>query len=463
MENIPRLQNIGTLSSINEASKKVSILGVLGIEPSPEVEVTHIDDAIVQGRYFDDYQENEVLISIKAAELIDAKVGEELLLNSRSSTIKVTLVGLLDDTKFDQIKDIDTEFLIPQKLVFREGDSGTPVVVVESCDSSEVIVMDWQASKLFEVFLSRVDVQLIDPNLTLPIARQIALERDLWVWSSFEGQVHKTGLGEYMETKGHSIMIPWVIVILNVVIIMLNAIFDRRREISILSSVGLNPSHIGSLFMAEAAIIGIIGGGVGYLLGLGGYQVMSALSIVVEVRQKVSVLWSLASQGVAVAAVLVGAGIAIKNSVSITPSTLRRWTMERKVEDGSGSEEFQIPIRLNKDEVDPLLEFVKRKAQERIKILWPQHADWVEKLTKESEEKTQNTHIKTIDFNYAFGQHDFNIGRFPFRLIAEKKRGEESYTIKIVPKSRFGTDPKAISSTVTFIRMLVVDWSARTK
>jgi putative ABC transport system permease protein len=141
---------------------------------------------------------------------------------------------------------------------------------------------------------------------------------------------------------------------------MMNAIFERRKEIAILSSVGLNPTHIGTLFMAEAAIIGIVGGGVGYLLGIGGYQAMLALSITVEVRQKISAVWSLASVGVALAAVLVGAVIAIKNSVSITPSTLRRWTMEQKVEDNGELLQFNIPIRLRENEVDPLLNFIMR-------------------------------------------------------------------------------------------------------
>jgi ABC-type antimicrobial peptide transport system permease subunit len=462
MENIPNFGDLGTLASVYDSTKNVSIRGILGIEPDLEAAITQIDTILVEGRYLDSSKENEVLLSSTIADLLNLKIGDELVLFSKVSTMNVTLVGFFDDTKFSQIKDIDSKPLIPNKLVIQDGER--PTIEIVPCEAAEVIVINWKIANLFGgLFLSRIDVQLYDPELTLSLARQIALERDLLVWSSSEGQTYRTSLGIYVESSGLSILIPWVIVILNVVITMLNAIFERRKEIAILSSVGLNPSHIGSLFLAEAAIIGIVGGGTGYLLGLGGYKAMSILSITVEVRQKISAVWSLASLGVAVAAVLVGAAIAIKNSVNITPSTLRKWTMEQKVEDTGELLEFHIPIRLRVDEVDPLLNFVKKEVQASVQRLYPRFTDWIEKRTTVSEEKTGDTHIKIVNFMYAFGQRDSALGRYPFQLIAEKKRNEESYSLKIIPTSRFGADSESVTAIVTFIRMLIVDWSARAK
>ena len=42
---------------------------------------------------------------------------------------------------------------------------------------------------------------------------------------------------------------------------------SRIREISIFSSLGLAPTHIGALFMAESCVYAIIGGMAGYLIG----------------------------------------------------------------------------------------------------------------------------------------------------------------------------------------------------
>ena len=91
-----------------------------------------------------------------------------------------------------------------------------------------------------------------------------------------------------MEGEGLPLIIPWAIVVLNVVVTMLNSLFERRREINILSSVGLNPAEIASIFVAEASIMGFIAGGLGYLLGLSFYRLMPLLGLTLEVQQKVS-------------------------------------------------------------------------------------------------------------------------------------------------------------------------------
>ena len=79
----------------------------------------------------------------------------------------------------------------------------------------------------------------------------------------------------------------------------------------------------------------------------------------------------------------------------------------------------------------------------------------VAKLTKESEEKTYESRIRIIYFNYSFGRID-SIGRFPFRLIAERRRDEDFYELRVVSQPE---DLGAFQSLVTFIRMTVVDWS----
>ena len=458
-ENYPSLMDVGILSSSNQPSKQLSLLGVIGIQPSIEAEFTHIDESIVQGRYLEDDERSGVLISQGAAEKLEVHVGDELLLISGGSTMTVSLVGILDDHGFGLIKDIDAEPLIPKKLVLIEGE--IPRIEVVACDPSEVIVMDWQTSaEFFKTLLSRVDAKLVDSDSALPLARRLALERDLLVWALYGGALHRLGLEAYTEAKGLSITIPWIIVVLSVVIIMLNSLFERRGEIAILSSLGLNPSHIGGIFMAEAAVIGLLGGGLGYLLGLGGYHLTLALSLAVEVRQKVSAFWCLASVGVAVAAVLVGTGVALRSSVVITPSLLRRWTMGQRIQDSGGKWEFQMPVRLNEDDMNSLFTYLKKRIQQEVLSehfsLTP---ELVAKQTKESETEDSEAHVKSIFFNYFFGQRVY-LGSSPFGLVAEKKEGERNYKLKLICR---GAEEDTIKKIATFIRMLIVDWNARNK
>jgi ABC-type antimicrobial peptide transport system permease subunit len=141
---------------------------------------------------------------------------------------------------------------------------------------------------------------------------------------------------------------------------MLNSPFERRREISIFSSVGLNPAQISAIFVAEASLTGFIAGGLGYLLGLGAYRLMGVVGLSLEVHQKVSAFWSLASIGIAISAVLVGATLALKSSVVITPSLTRRWRLEERDAKINQVWTTIIPVKLMRKQVDDFTEFIMK-------------------------------------------------------------------------------------------------------
>ena len=63
------------------------------------------------------------------------------------------------------------------------------------------------------------------------------------------------------------VFFPILIAALIVLNTMLGSVFERVKEIHIFSSIGLAPSHIGMLFIAEALVYAILGSVAGYLLG----------------------------------------------------------------------------------------------------------------------------------------------------------------------------------------------------
>ena len=98
-----------------------------------------------------------------------------------------------------------------------------------------------------EDFMSRV-------SLTMFVSHQ----DHVVVYSSI-GSTSISGLG--------NLFIPIVIAALIVLNTMMGAVYERFREIGIYSSVGLAPSHIGALFLAEAAVFATLGAVLGYLIG----------------------------------------------------------------------------------------------------------------------------------------------------------------------------------------------------
>ena len=97
-----------------------------------------------------------------------------------------------------------------------------------------------------------------------PLMNRIALDffvgrdKDTYLYSSI-GMTSFSGMG--------NLFVPILIAALIVLNTMLGAVYERVREISIYSSVGLAPTHIAFLFLAEACVYAIVGAVLGYLMG----------------------------------------------------------------------------------------------------------------------------------------------------------------------------------------------------
>jgi hypothetical protein len=278
------------------------------------------------------------------------------------------------------------------------------------------------------------------------------LERDYWIWSSVENQVIFEGLTTFIEFKGFPILIPWIIVVLNVIITMLNAVFERRREMYILSAVGLNPTHITLLFVAEAAIIGIIGSGIGYLSGLSFYQLMSITGSTIEVQQKVSALWSLGALAVSAITVITGALLAMRGSVTATPSLLRKWKLNQKLDKLGGSWVLPLPIEVNEKNMDAFTDFIyKRLIREREGALKGEPNRQLFTRIKTSKEEIPVIK-KSIMFNHILSTTK---GSTVNELVALKE--EEVYTLKLISKGL----QENVNITATILRRILLNWIAR--
>ncbi|KON30593.1 hypothetical protein AC480_00800 [miscellaneous Crenarchaeota group archaeon SMTZ1-55] len=188
--------------------------------------------------------------------------------------------------------------------------------------------------------------------------------------------------------------------------------------------------------MAEALIIGIIGGGMGYLLGLSLYRLMPLISSGIVVRQKISAGWCLASLSIAMAAVLVGALVALQSSVDITPSARRRWQMGRPPQKGSAWV-FDIPFKVQEDEVDSLFEYVVARYK---RYLYVKGIDVQRGRIQVKEEETPEGSSRILHFQYLLG-NQADVGSLPFQLVAKKGEHEDA-------------------KTVSFLRMAVIEWSS---
>ena len=345
----------------------IHVFGILAINSGHEAEVNMLDLAVVDGEYMGDGI-GEAMVSLVMAEKLNASVGDTIVIWAQEMTHELTIIALLDDEKLSDLTDIDGNTILPRKIIeYSRIEYDGPDLVIEAiapCSPDEVVITNLESSVNMTLLkLTRLNLVLEPEADAVEYARITALNRGFRVWASTGTGVYLAQLTGYFGGKGLPIVIPWMIVVMNVIVTMMNAYYERRQEIMIFSSIGMNPRHISAIFLAEAAVSGILGGCIGYLVGLGAYKFIYLVTPALQVKQKVSALWSLGALGISLAAVLIGGLVALRNSVSITPSLTRRWKVEKK-DDSLEETKVELPIHAFAEELDEYTDFIEERLRE---------------------------------------------------------------------------------------------------
>ena len=267
----------------SQDGEEVLIEGVIGIVPSKEAQVTHLDEIVKYGSFLRDDEDDGVLLSERVAERLGVKPGDTVKLSEvdvMGNLVKdlgeYRLVGVFDGGLFKEVYDLDGHPVLP-KILTRFAMH----IFWRYCDPDHSAIFTLSSAlKLPSVSLSRVDIIPRDPSNITSLSRIAVLNLGVEAWESISGDVLHCFTGRYVEMKGASFIVPFLLVIGNIFSLMISSIYERRKEIYIMSTLGLNPTHIASIFIAEGLILGLISGCLGYLLGLGSYRLISLLSLI---------------------------------------------------------------------------------------------------------------------------------------------------------------------------------------
>jgi len=246
--------------------------------------------------------------------------------------------------------------------------------------------------------------------------------------------------------------------------VMLNAVYERRREMEILSVVGLNPAHMALLFVAEGIVIGMVGGGLGYLFGLGFYRIMSFLGQALMVREKLEWQWSVIAFGLAMLASVLStvrpAMIAVR---MYTPSMIRRFKLTEREREVRQEEIFRVyqarrltmPVKVLENEAIFFFSYLVG----RIKELELGTYERTEGIVEEPELETPKGElIKKILFNYVLSVAGKKRGT-KNELICTMGAKENYYRVELdCTPAEPGTPEEWVDRTVKIIRDIQMDW-----
>jgi len=152
----------------------------------------------------------------------------------------------------------------------------------------------------------------------------------------------------------YALLVLFGIVLCEVAVTMIGSVNERKKEIFTLATVGLNPDHLSGLFLAESFILGLLGGGIGYAIGI--YILL--LSLLPITPLEISTGWIVTVIFLSIATAITASILAaLKASMLATPSLLKRWWREAPPIVGwPPMWTFQIPVRVTEKNTERFID-----------------------------------------------------------------------------------------------------------
>ena len=142
----------------------------------------------------------------------------------------------------------------------------------------------------------------------------------------------------------------------------LTTLVERKKQIATLSAIGGNPRNIAGIYLSEGVVLGVIGGGIGFVTSIivGGYLRLIRITafniICVFVK---SIIFGLIVTLIAMVYPVK------KASTLVTPSLLRRWKLSGYVR-GKKEITHVLPFKIRFDEMESLAKFLEKKYENSI-------------------------------------------------------------------------------------------------
>jgi ABC-type lipoprotein release transport system permease subunit len=268
--------------------KEVGLLGLVGMDPT-ETKISDIDTILTSGRWFNKDDRQAIIIDSEAA----AQLGLSKINNTRQ-TIRMWgseyhVVGIFSAPLLELIRDLDGEPLTPVTFpqeasaelsdVEQEAmESGDEVRSLQSryvhTEANQVAFIPANTLLAMGGALKSIAVKPNTDNDIQALGARLVQRFNLPVFAGDQDGVWFFSPTSTLSYSGvPNILIPLIISIFIVLNTMISSVYERKNEIGVYTSVGLAPSHVSFLFIAEAMALAVISVVLGYLLA----QVSAAL------------------------------------------------------------------------------------------------------------------------------------------------------------------------------------------
>jgi len=276
-----------TRTPVHYNGKSFEARGIVGLSAN-EARVSGIEKILLAGRWLGPQDRQALLLSDRMAKHLNID-GQSLKNHTNLHAPTVSMWGL----PFNVVGIFSGQAL--QNHIDLDGEPLTPAIFPReiSADMVEVVAEALESGDDMREFQSRY--QHIDADLTVIVPYQRLLAAgghlkgiavrphklgaiqemaqalvDRFGLTLFSGEPDGTYLYHASNAMSYSgvpnIIVPILISIFIVLNTMISSVYERKREIGIYTSVGLAPSHVSFLFIAEAMAFAVLSVVFGYLV-----------------------------------------------------------------------------------------------------------------------------------------------------------------------------------------------------
>jgi len=258
-------------------------------------------------------------------------LGEELLVK-----------GILDSKTINDLVDLDGEQLSPvdlsaesqdftqEETVATVNENATEIRTFNHMDMNACIVLPYDLVLEIGGTLRSIALKVhegVPLDAFQNLLKRFLSRVGMTIFMSEKGKVtaySSMGLSSLGGLK--NLLIPVVIAALIVLNTMMGSVYERFREISIYSSVGLAPVHISALFIAESCVYAVLGAIAGYLVGQVVGTTVCWLNLLPGITLNYSSLSAVVSTLIVMAVVLLSTVYPAKVASDVSvPDVTRRW------------------------------------------------------------------------------------------------------------------------------------------
>ena len=339
--------------SLRKADKQYEAKAMVGLSPE-EAKLTRPQDALITddkgkpiGRWFLPGDNYVIILPDTIANVLRVEPADVGKAKVSYSGVEYTVIGILDTLKLKEFGDLDNEIVTPVDFIAMNklsrgsggkggGDQGFKEYT--HLEPDQVFFIPYQTATNLKAELRSIAIDFGDPKVVMDRLNPLMHRLGLNLYAGRVGDANnpdpkKRGVvdrySSIAATSGRGIeliVFPVIIASLIVLNTMLGSVYERIKEIHIFSSIGLAPSHIGMLFMAEAMVYAILGSVSGYLLGQLASKVLVWTHWLPDLYLNFSSVSAVLTTLIVVAVVLLSTIFPARKAAEVaTPSVERTW------------------------------------------------------------------------------------------------------------------------------------------